>query len=125
MKYEIIQTQEGLARVYATVNDSVVLAEFYGSNAKGNATKLVAALEGKPWTRDEFREIVGKFLETQDDVDLDEYYISPKKMAIEVLDNFEKFLFAEEVAREERLRKFLELEQEYLKMKREFEGGQA
>lgn len=115
MSYEIKSFTGSGSTGYHVSNDDGLIARFFGPNAHDNANIFVNALEGKPWSRAKFKSMKGMFLKTQDTVNDIEWCESEHSVALLVMNQLENFLFAEEVAKEERY-------QEYLKLKAEFEG---
>lgn len=61
----------------------------------------------------EFDDMVGPFLEAQDDQQYKEIYQTEREIADSALRDLRKFLFKAEIAKEERRKQYLELKAEF------------
>lgn len=64
-------------------------------------------------TQLDFTALSVDFLETQDASSRDEFYVTPREMAAEVLKDLKSFLFSKDIAKEERRVQYLALKSEF------------
>jgi hypothetical protein len=86
--------------------------------------KRIDNLERENMTKDEMQAKIDEYLATVSDSENDEWYTTTRAIHQEGLDGFLKWLYADEIEKENRYAKYLSLKAEFELLQDEFEGNQ-